>query len=370
MFDGGGAAMVMHALVAEMRQHCQDSKFERSELWVAPPLPLPHPNRNINPVKACIEREIALMQKTSSQLVESGDDYSNMAVLGIKGALTLAAWHTREKWWRGARREIVILPKKVLEWIVEGVRKDIKKWREGSLSRSSRNGGTSIGRNGGGLVTTGDVLVAWLLKVRSRAFLAFLLICVLTQSLLNAKVIYSKGTSPDTIVNCSNLASFRHLIPSPEGDPSTSEMYPHNAFMPLPYPLFTVRDLQSIPLHELSYILNTARSSFSLHHVAQGYKLVTQSVTTFLVSPHAHENLVVSNVSASRILESDWSAVGGEKTVCGYRYQITPTKLLLTNSVFIAGRLEDGSTVLDATLSQVKSGLLVDAVAEWSEMVR
>jgi hypothetical protein len=140
------------------------------------------------------------------------------------------------------------------------------------------------------------------------------------------------------------------------------DLYPHNAFVPLPYPLLKVSDLQTIPLPELTYILHTARSSYSLNHVGQAYKLVTQSVTTFLVSPHAHENLLISNVSASRILESDWSAIGAKKIVCGYRYQITPNELLLTNSVFIAGRLEGGSTVLDVTLNKMKTNLLVEEV--------
>lgn len=78
---------------------------------------------------------------------------------------------------------------------------------------------------------------------------------------------------------------------------------------------------------------------------------------------------MISNVSASRILESDWHAVGGERTVCGYRYQITPTELLLTNSVFIAGRLDNGSTVLDVTLNKVKVGLLVNEVKRLSSEV-
>jgi hypothetical protein len=146
------------------------------------------------------------------------------------------------------------------------------------------------------------------------------------------------------------------------------DLYPHNAFIPLPYPLFKVSDLQAIPLHELTYILHTARLAYSLNHVGQAYKLVTQSVTTFLVSPHAHENLLVSNVSASRILESDWTAIGAKRTVCGYRYQITPNELLLTNSVFIAGRLADGSTVLDVTLSKAKARLLVNEVKSLEKM--
>ena len=48
--------------------------------------------------------------------------------------------------------------------------------------------------------------------------------------------------------------------------------------------------------------------------------------------------------------------------MCGYRYQITPNELLFTNSVFIAGRLDDGSTVLDFVLSNSKTGLLAEEV--------
>lgn len=125
--------MVMRALVAEM--NCTE--------WVVPPLPLPYPNLNVNPVKQCVEREVETQE---AQL--GHHDYSSMAVLGIKGALKLVAWHTREKWWRGAQRQIVLLPKDALSALVDGVRNDIRKSREGAEG-----------------VTTGDVLVAWLLKV-------------------------------------------------------------------------------------------------------------------------------------------------------------------------------------------------------------
>lgn len=141
--------MVMHALVSEM-QH---------RPWDVPPLPLPFPDLNVNPVKAFAVREIELMRASHpSHLAESGD-YSGMAVLGIKGALMLVAWHTKEKWWGGARREIVILPKKVLASIVDSARSEIKRGRTGSRSGDGEE-----------LVSTGDVLVAWLLKVCFKSF--------------------------------------------------------------------------------------------------------------------------------------------------------------------------------------------------------
>lgn len=90
--------------------------------------------------------------------------------------------------------------------------------------------------------------------------------------------------------------------------------------------------------------------------------MLKQSPTCFPVHPAAHETLFISNVSASRILESDWSAVGGEETLCGYRYQLTPTDVLFTNAVYIAGRLSDGTVVLDLSLNTVRLDLLVKEV--------
>lgn len=129
--------MVMRALVAEMN----------GTEWTVPPLPSAYPNMNVNPVKDCVEKEVKIQEKQYG-----GSDYSNMAVLGVKGALKLVAWHTREKWWRGAQRQIILLPKSALENLVENVRSEIRQWRnvEG--------------------ITTGDVLVAWLLKVCSKIY--------------------------------------------------------------------------------------------------------------------------------------------------------------------------------------------------------
>jgi hypothetical protein len=133
LFDGGGAAMVMCALVAEMN----------GTEWTVPLLPQEYPNINTNPVKECVEEEVRVQQQ-----LQGCDDYSNMAVLGIKGALKLVAWHIREKWWRGAYRQIILLPKDALEFLVENVRSEIRRWKESAEG-----------------ITTGDVLIAWLLKV-------------------------------------------------------------------------------------------------------------------------------------------------------------------------------------------------------------
>jgi len=131
LFDGGGAAMVMDALIAEIN----------GKEWTVPPLPLEYPSVNSNPIKECVEEEVRMQ--------EYRNDYSGVAVLGVNGVLKLAAWHARERWWRGAQRRIILLSKTALESLVGHVRSNIRKWRESAEG-----------------ISTGDVLVAWLLKVR------------------------------------------------------------------------------------------------------------------------------------------------------------------------------------------------------------
>lgn len=133
LFDGGGAAMIMHALIAEIK----------GKKWTVPPLPLEYPNVNSNPIKECAEEEVRIQEHRHECI-----NYSGMAVLGVSGALKLAAWHVRERWWRGAQRRIILLSKAALKSLVEHVRGSIRKWRECVEG-----------------ISTGDVLVAWLLKV-------------------------------------------------------------------------------------------------------------------------------------------------------------------------------------------------------------
>jgi len=169
----------------------------------------------------------------------------------------------------------------------------------------------------------------------------------------HVQIVHSKGTSSNTIVHCTNYASFRSLLP-PELDATST--YAHNAFIPLPYPVLSVADLQSFPLHTLTNLLSASRASLSMYHVVSAYNLNQQPC--FPNSPDAEETMHVSNVSASRILETDWTLIGSKRTICGYRYQATPTDVMFTNAVYIAGRLDDGCIVLDVTLNRTRLDLL------------
>jgi len=73
--------MIMHALIAEIK----------GKEWTAPPLPLEYPSVNSNPIKECAEEEVRIQEHRHECI-----NYSGMAVLGVSGALRLAAWHVRE----------------------------------------------------------------------------------------------------------------------------------------------------------------------------------------------------------------------------------------------------------------------------------
>ncbi|KAG6897674.1 hypothetical protein C0992_012423 [Termitomyces sp. T32_za158] len=305
IFDGVGAAAIMRALVSEMR----------GEDWTAPPLP--QGGFSENPLQLALDARIQAGELQSNTQLEG---YHGFVDLGVAGAVKQIAWHVRERWWNGADRRILLMPKDVLLFLTNTVRAEI--------SRSSEGSSTSQ-------VTTGDILVAWILKT-----------------------MYSRGTSPKSVIQCLNLASFRGLLAE---DDSSILQYIHNAFVPLPYPSMTVAQLEKYHLHELSCILAESRNALAISHVISSHDALA-SITAFPANPKANENVVVSNVSASRILESDWSAIGAARTVCGYRYQLTPKEVLITNAVYIAGRLDDGSLVLDVSLSKERIDLLVEGV--------
>ncbi|KAF9480232.1 hypothetical protein BDN70DRAFT_931898 [Pholiota conissans] len=304
IFDGGGAALIVSALVAELR----------GETWTPPARP-PHAGPNPNPVEEVLSREPAGPY--------SRRDYVGYSPLGVGGYVKLIAWHSRERWWRGADRRVVIVPKAVLTHLVERVR-DAVRAEDKEL-----------------YISTGDVLVAWVFKT-----------------------IYSTTINPSMLIHCTNLANFRSLL---KDKVDTAQLYPHNAFIPLPYPVLSIADVQSYSLPTLTKLFSASRHSLSLNHVVEAYRQLQHPV--FPSPPNADETLVVSNVSASRILEADWTPLGVGRTLCGYRYQATPMGVVFTNAVYIAGRLDDGSVVLDVTLNQARFDLLVADIERLEEEV-
>lgn len=133
IFDGGGAAFVMNALVAEMN----------GREWVVPPFP--NEGMNVNLVEEVLAHETRMEQSCS----KTYQDSSGYSFLGVGGYMKLIAWHVRERWWRGAERRIILMPKAVMNYLVEEVRASLR-----SEKKQTDH------------VTTGDILVAWIFKVR------------------------------------------------------------------------------------------------------------------------------------------------------------------------------------------------------------
>ncbi len=87
MFNERGAAMVMHALVAEM-QH---------RLWDVSPLqPLSFHNFNVNPVKARAEREIGLVRVIILPISRTGRLFSYGGPWGQRRADVSSVAYERE----------------------------------------------------------------------------------------------------------------------------------------------------------------------------------------------------------------------------------------------------------------------------------
>ncbi|KAF9268336.1 hypothetical protein L218DRAFT_977607 [Marasmius fiardii PR-910] len=298
VFDGVGAVQVVKAVVDELSGNGE---------WVPPPVP--HAGVVENPVQRALDE----ISATEDEYPSKSPLYS---ALGVTGAVGMAAWHLRERYWKKAVPRCLVVPDEVVNSLVKGIRRRVLEER---------------GRVGLGTeeISTGDVLVAWLMKT-----------------------IYSRGTNPHTTVHCSNIASFRSLL----GSDKEIMGYPHNAWTPLPYPPYTVEDLNNLPLHELSRRLAEARHSFERLHVASAYKTLQKHPMAMPVHESADESFLVSNVSASRILEAEW----GLKTLCGYRYSLTPNALLLTNSAYISGRLPGGSHLIEVTVSEERIGLVME----------
>lgn len=131
----------------------------------------------------------------------------------------------------------------------------------------------------------------------------------------------------------------------------------------------SVRKLLATPLHALSHILAVSRLSLSLFHpyaVSQSLQRPFASVLPFYHGAAADEALAISNVSATRILEIDWSAIGGGTTISGYRYSLSPSGISFRNLVYISGRLSDGEVVLDMVL---RKNRMERVVAEVNKLI-
>lgn len=135
VFDGVGAAAIMRALVAELAH----------EKWKVPSFP--PAGLNVNSLMKALEPELSARANHRKEFVGT----SGFTVLGIASAFRLAAWHLREKWWNGAERRILLLPPRALHLLVNGARQELTREKREEIA-----------------ISTGDILVSWMMKVSHR----------------------------------------------------------------------------------------------------------------------------------------------------------------------------------------------------------
>ena len=169
---------------------------------------------------------------------------------------------------------------------------------------------------------------------------------------------YSDGTPYSTTVHCANMSNIRPIFPEAE----SLKNYPHNCFLPIPYPTKSVGEIQSTPLHVLAYSFATAQTlkSLSLAVPVAAYKtclsaLKDKSKTIVALIPHdpvANEPLAVTDMSVVPIANTLWTGVGGKSTICRYKYVVAGGPMFLTNHMTVAGCTDDGAVVVDVVLSK------------------
>lgn len=127
-----------------------------------------------------------------------------------------------------------------------------------------------------------------------------------------------------------------------------------------------------MPLHILAHSFAKARSSqsLSLSLPLSMYKycidVLKKKYIVGLIpfNLQAQETFTVSNVSIARIVNIDWTGVGGRTTVSRYKYVLTDGPMFMSNILTIAGRGHDGSMIMDVVLSKNRLARIEAAVQE------
>ncbi|KIM42582.1 hypothetical protein M413DRAFT_70078 [Hebeloma cylindrosporum] len=303
VFDGMGIAAVLHAFEAETL----------GQSWSTPP-PL-KPGINENKLQTYIDKTVSEKKKAGTPLPP---DSKATSVVGLRFLLRFLVWQIWQQRWHQAQRAVVLMPPQVYEKLLGDAREAL-----------AQEGKTDV------RLSTGNVITAWIYKT-----------------------LYSKELFPNRLIGLSNLASLR--IFSEAG----LNQYAHNCFIPLPYPIFTVAEIRAIPLHQLAYELAKATSGITLGHAIQVYKLleeITTSSTIKTVIPHdagVEETIFFSNMSFGRVVDINWTGLGGKRTVCMYKPLLGESFLLISNTVTIDGTLGDGNIVMDVVLNRRRMQIL------------
>ena len=149
----------------------------------------------------------------------------------------------------------------------------------------------------------------------------------------------------------------------------TKENYIHNCFTPVQYPVFTVAELQAIPLRTLALQIAHAKAQYSLARSIYTYELLhaaTQGTLFRGMFPkdgiNSDEAMTISNMTEPNMGKMDWSGVGGRRTVSEGQGVLVHIPVLMANVVVIGGEDDDGRLSLHATLGARRMKALTDGV--------
>ncbi|EAU86756.1 hypothetical protein CC1G_06517 [Coprinopsis cinerea okayama7 len=372
LFDGLGLSLIVHAVEAELS----------GREWDVPPLPsTPGLQRNAledileglegeqrvqcaTDSKRTVDSEGAIAGKKYNdreQVSEGSDDDEFKYRSSIVGLWFCFVWFVYYMWqfyFHKRKNCIVVLPKRVWEGLVEKVRREAAASFENSHGNLDESGDVAEGAR----LSTGDIITAWLIKT-----------------------IYSDTkTPPSKLINTTGMASLR-----PYFAPDLNH-YPHNCFIPIPFPLLKVGRIREESVLGLARIIREGRKRVKKEDASLIWRRMKEAVGCITEANHgdaakkkgfrsfipfdakADEHITISNISVARVVDVDWSGAichtrsglnqeGLGKVMCRYKYMFGSSEIV-SNVVTVAGRLGDGGLVLDVVLIERRMKKLEEAV--------
>ena len=68
--------------------------------------------------------------------------------------------------------------------------------------------------------------------------------------------------------------------------------------------------------------------------------------------------MIFSNMSFGRVVDINWTGLGGKRTVCMYKPLLGESFLLISNTMTIDGTLGNGNAVIDVVLNRKRMLIL------------
>ncbi|KAF8956655.1 hypothetical protein BDZ97DRAFT_1671310 [Flammula alnicola] len=298
VFDGLGIASVVHALEAELL----------GKEWSAPATL--HNGLNENPLSILLDK--ATLERRENWKRE---EYSAAGLVGFWWILVFAAWSYWQVIWHGAGEKILLIPRQVIDKLVEDARQGVVGEGGDTNTRLSR----------------GDVLAAFLFKT----------------------IFCDDRLRPDDMVHMASLASLHWFFDG------TLANYSHNCVIPLPYRRYVVQELETSSTSALACELSGTRQNFAMEDALQCYNMMLRGAEDgrefIYFNPNVDEGALLTNVCIANIANINWKGAGAGRTLCRYKINFRKPPLdKLTNDMTAVGYLEDGALLLQVNLIRTR----------------